>query len=65
MRLASLKEYREEYYTARSRPSIARLRRLAEKGHIPAVKQGARWFVDIDKVEHDDTDALVEKILCS
>ena len=65
MKLVSLKEYAENYYTASSRPSIQRLRRLASRGDIPAVRQGNRWFVDIDKIEHDDVDALVEKILRS
>ncbi len=65
MKLASLKEYAESYYTPGSRPSMERLRRLASRGDIPAVRQGSRWFIDIDKVEHDDVDALVEKILCS
>ncbi|HNP65493.1 MAG TPA: hypothetical protein PKH39_16290 [Woeseiaceae bacterium] len=63
MRLATLGEYREDYYTPKSRPSMDRLRRLASNGDIPAVRQGKRWFVDIDKVENDDADELFERIL--
>lgn len=65
MKLATLREYQETHFTPGSQPSMDRLRRLAKAGQIPAVRQGKRWFVDIDRVEHDDTAALVEKILCS
>ena len=65
MKLASLREYSEITYTDRSRPSPARLRRMAERGDIPAVRQGSRWFVDMDKLEETDStaDAYFRKIM--
>ena len=59
MKLASLAEYRETHYTERSRPTIPTLRRMAERGDIPAVRQGSRWFVDLDKL--DSTDSTADK----
>ena len=51
MKLASLREFGETYYTEKSRPSPARLRRMAERGDIPAIRVGTRWFVDIERFE--------------
>ena len=63
MKLASLREYAETYYTPKSRPSMPRLRRMAERGDIPAVRQGSRWFVDIHQLDEADPDVLLRRIL--
>ncbi len=65
MKLASLREFGEITYTDRSRPSPDRLRRMAERGDIPAVRQGSRWFVDLDKLKESDStaDAYYRKIM--
>ncbi len=63
MKLASLREYAEKYYTVTSRPSLPRLRRMAERGDIPGVRQGSRWFVDIDQIDEPDPDVLLQRIL--
>ena len=63
MKLASLKEFAEKYYTVASRPSLPRLRRMAERGDIPGVRQGARWFVDIDRLENPGPDELIRRVM--
>lgn len=66
MRFATLREYAEEFFTPASRPTMATLRKWAESGELPGARKiGGLWFVDLDRAEHDDTEALVEKILCS
>lgn len=63
MKLASLKEFAEKYYTVASRPSLPRLRRMAQRGDIPGVLQGSRWFIDIDQLDEPDADVLLRRIL--
>ncbi len=63
MKLASLKEFAEDFYTPKSRPTMPRLRRMAERGDIPAVRQGSRWFVDLHQLEEPDPDVLLKRIL--
>ena len=53
MKLASLREYAETYYTEKSRPTLQTLRRMAERGDFPAIRVGTRWFVDIERFEAD------------
>ena len=36
---------------------------MAERGDIPAVRQGSRWFVDIDQLDESDPDVLLRRIL--
>ena len=64
MRLAKLSEYAATVYTPESRPTAVTLRRMAERGDIPAVRQGRNWFVDMDQVQSsDDPDELLRRIL--
>ena len=64
MKLMSLREFGERFYSEESRPGMWRLRRLAAAGRISAVQIGGRWFVDIEKFEiQDDVFDLVKKIL--
>ena len=66
MKLASLREYGELCYTPESCPTMTTLRRKANAGEIPhAVRQGSRWYVDLDKLKDEENTAAayLRKIL--
>lgn len=68
MKLATLKEFADTHFTPGSRPTMPRLRRMAESGDIPAKRIGARWFVDLEQMQQDHADGsdeLLRAILSS
>ena len=65
MKQMTLAEYRETYFTPRSRPSIRKLRYLCETGELPAHKLGRIWYIDADSLPEEQVNKLVERALQS
>lgn len=63
MRQITPAEYRERFFSPESRPTIRTVRRWCDRGLLPAKRIGANWYIDVDRLDSDETDPLVKKIL--
>jgi hypothetical protein len=61
-KLMTLENWRNERFTE-PRPSLRSCQFWAQKGEIPAIKRGKRWFIDLDRELRMTGNQLVDQFL--
>ena len=65
MRLISINEFVDTYFSQQSRPSTRAVRNWCRDDKLPAKQIGGQWFIDAEAFEADDDADMMQRILAA
>ncbi len=63
MPLIDIDEYRDTYFSPRSRPPKNTVRLWIREGKLPAEKHGRKYYIDTDKIGPSTGNKLADRVL--